>query len=81
MTENRLGLRDVDRRLLEAAKNGDATGVRKALGDGADKHARDERGNTAMCYAMEGTHADQPWPRFPEVVDVLQGRPDKKGVF
>lgn len=69
MTE---GLRTVDRQLLEAAKRGDASGVRSALRDGANRDAKDEKNRTAMCYAMEGTHADQPWPMFPEVVEVLQ---------
>ena len=77
MTEGPV-LSTVDVLLLEAAKKGDALAVRSALSDGAKRDAMDEKGKTAMCYAMEGTHADQPWPRFPKVVEALQEHMQRK---
>ncbi|MFJ6697106.1 ankyrin repeat domain-containing protein [Streptomyces sp. NPDC091272] len=49
---------DADRRLLAAAKGGDADGVRDALGDGARVTARDEELRTPLLLASLGSHVE-----------------------
>ena len=44
-----------DEALLEAAERGDLDGVKRALAYGADVHAKDGRGMTAMLHALTGT--------------------------
>jgi ankyrin repeat protein len=44
-------LRDLDRRLMEAAQEGDAIKVKTLLAKGADVKAKDDMGNTALHFA------------------------------
>ncbi|MGW4032792.1 ankyrin repeat domain-containing protein [Streptomyces sp. NPDC004838] len=48
----------VDSRLLEAARAGDADGVRAALADGAEIEARDEQSRTPLLLASLGDHVE-----------------------
>jgi ankyrin repeat protein len=48
--------RDLDRRLLAAAANGDLSGLEAALADGANVDARDEHGATALLVAARAGH-------------------------
>lgn len=67
--------RKADALLLEAAKNGDLEGVKRALAYGADVHAKDEKGLTAMLHAMgEEVYFDIPVQKYPEIVDFLRER-------
>ncbi|MGW7413155.1 ankyrin repeat domain-containing protein [Streptomyces sp. NPDC054863] len=51
-------LPDADRRLLAAARGGDAAGVRAALGAGARVAARDEELRTPLLLASLGSHVE-----------------------
>lgn len=48
----------VDRRLLGAARDGDARGVARALRDGADVEARDARRRTPLLLAAAADHVE-----------------------
>ncbi|MGW6458134.1 ankyrin repeat domain-containing protein [Streptomyces sp. NPDC055078] len=48
----------VDRELLEAARRGDADGVRAALGAGARVEARDEKSRSPLLLAALGDHVE-----------------------
>lgn len=48
----------VDRRLLVAARDGDARGVARALRDGADVEARDARRRTPLLLAAAADHVE-----------------------
>ncbi|MFH0737566.1 MAG: ankyrin repeat domain-containing protein [Candidatus Micrarchaeota archaeon] len=75
--QNQAGYVPADKRLLDAAKKGDAEGVKEALDAGADPKATDESGKTAMDHAMGDAHPDAPWPVHPKVVEALQERMTK----
>gem|GEM_PF-5511120 len=45
-------------KLGEAAGNGDLKTVRNLVASGADVNERDDGGETALCYALEGGHID-----------------------
>ncbi|MFI8511985.1 ankyrin repeat domain-containing protein [Streptomyces sp. NPDC085460] len=47
-----------DRRLLDAARRGDADGVRAALADGARTEARDEELRSPLLLAVAGDHVE-----------------------
>lgn len=49
---------DVDRRLREAAAVGDVEEVRSQLRAGADVHATDDQGRTALIVAAYGAHVE-----------------------
>ncbi|MEW6035655.1 MAG: ankyrin repeat domain-containing protein [Candidatus Micrarchaeota archaeon] len=64
---------NTDNALLDAAKNGDLEGVKKAVAEGADVFARDEKGMTAMEHAMGNEVYFDIWmPRHPEMVEFLR---------
>ncbi len=62
-----------DAALLEAARAGNLEGVKKAVAEGADVFARDEKGMTAMEHAMGNEVYFDIWvPRHPEMVEFLR---------
>ena len=55
---DRSGDAALDQRLLAAAANGDAEGIRRAIAAGADPDARDAAGSPAMMLATRARDAD-----------------------